>query len=237
MNAAIYSKQLPLAMWLPDGIGFDNFLSGPNAQLVSLLANANQQPENHFIFLWGGNGVGKSHLLQAACHQMAGQGSVYLPMRQAIEFAPEMLEGMEQLSLVAIDDLDAVAGHTGWELALFNLYNRMRDSGTARLLVSAEQPLASLGIKLPDLQSRLAWGGVYQLQSLTDQEKLIALQQRANNRGFELPDEVGNYLLRHYQRNMGALFVLLEKLDHVSLAEQRRLTIPFVKTVIAEQAV
>lgn len=236
MNSRIYSKQLPLAIYLPEGVSFDNFLAGPNAQLVDLLTNASQHSENHFVFLWGGEGVGKSHLLQAACHQMAGQGSVYLPMRQALEFSPEMLEGMEQLSLVAIDDLDAVAGSSDWELALFNLYNRMRDLGTTRLIVSAEQPLASLGIKLPDLQSRLAWGGVYQLESLTDQEKLIALQQRAKNRGFELSEEVGNYLLRHYQRNMNALFILLEDLDRVSLAEQRRLTIPFVKTVIAEQA-
>lgn len=228
------SKQLPLAIWLPDGASFDNYLAGPNAQLVDLLANPAQHPESQFTFLWGASGVGKSHLLQAACHQMAGQGSVYLPMKQAAEFAPEMLEGMEQLSLVVIDDLDAIAGDADWELALFNLYNRMRDLATARLLVSAEQPLASLGLKLPDLQSRLAWGGVYQLQPLTDQEKLIALQQRAHNRGFELSDDVGNYLLRHYQRNLADLFVLLERLDRVSLAEQRRLTVPFVKSVIAE---
>jgi len=228
------TQQLPLAMWLPDGASFDNYLAGPNAQLVEMLAHPEQHPEANFIFLWGSNGVGKSHLLQAVCHQMAGQGSVYLPMRQAAEFAPEMLEGMEQLALVAIDDLEAVAGEPEWELALFNLYTRMRDLGTCRLLVSAELPLANLGIKMPDLRSRLAWGGVYQLQSLTDQEKLAALQQRAHNRGFELPDEVGNYLLRHYQRNMGDLLALLETLDRVSLAEQRRLTIPFVKTVIGE---
>lgn len=224
-------KQLPLGMWLREGANFENFLaSESNKQLLQSLNNSDEQ----FVFLWGTESAGKSHLLQAACHAATaqGEGSVYLRMSEAEQFAPEMLEGLEQMSLVAIDDVDAIAADRDWETALFNLYNRIRDTGTARLLVAANKPLPELGLLLPDLQSRLSWGLVYQIQAMSDAEKLQALKQRADRRGFELPDEVANYLLRHYQRQTSALFELLDRLDQYSLAEQRRLTIPFVKQVI-----
>ena len=143
-----------------------------------------------------------------------------------------MLEGLEQMNVIVVDNIDAIAGDKQWETALFHLYNRVRDKGQGALFVTATQPLASIELSLPDLQSRLAWGLVYQLHALTDDEKLVALQQRADSRGFELPDEVGRYLLRHLSRDMVMLFGLLDRLDQLSLAEQRRLTIPFVKQII-----
>lgn len=221
-------------MWLRQGATFDSYVSAANQQLLDNIRRIVALSDEHFIFIWGAEGVGKTHLLQAACHVVTGNGqsSVYLPMQEAAQFAPEILEDLEQMSLVAIDDIDAVAGEQSWETALFNLYNRVRDSGTSSLIVSARQPLANLGLVLPDLLSRLSWGLVYQVQAMTDEEKLQALKQRADSRGFDLPDEVANYLLRHYQRQTAALFDLLERLDQRSLAEQRRLTIPFVKQVI-----
>ncbi len=224
-------KQLPLGMWLREAANFENFLTSLfNQPLLASLKNA----EEPFVFLWGGASTGKSHLLQAACHAITARGgnSVYLPMSEVDQFAPEMLEGLEQMPLVAIDDVDIIAGDRDWETALFSLYNRIRDSGNNRLLVAANKPLLEIGWLLPDLQSRLSWGLVYQVQAMNDNEKRLALQQRADHRGFELPDDVANYLLRHYQRQPSALFELLDMLDQYSLAEQRRLTIPFVKQII-----
>ncbi len=223
-------EQLPLGMWLREGANFENYFATANSQLLASLKNSDEQ----FVFLWGTESIGKTHLLQAACHVATakGEGSVYLPMSEAEQFASEMLEGLEQMSLVAIDDVDAIAGDRDWETALFNLYNRIRDTGTGRLLVAANKSLPELGLVLPDLQSRLSWGLVYQVQAMSDDEKRLALKQRADSRGFELPDEVAHYLLRHYKRQTSALFELLERLDQQSLAEQRRLTIPFVKQII-----
>jgi len=222
-------KQLPLSMWLREGANYENYFASVNRQLLASLKSGDEQ----FVFLWGNAAVGKTHLLQAACHVATdrGEGSVYLPMNEAAQFVPGMLEGLEQMSLVTIDDVEAIAGNRDWEMALFNLYNRIRE-GTGRLLLAASKPLPELGLLLPDLQSRLGWGLVYQVQAMSDAEKLLALKLRADSRGFELPDEVANYLLRHYQRQTSALFELLERLDQLSLAEQRRLTIPFVKQVI-----
>ena len=233
MVAGDAQAQLALRMWLRESATFENFIEGSNGLLLDSLKQLGQS--EHFIYFWGPDGEGKSHLLQAACHAVSDRGgtAVYLPLSEP-SLVPEMLEGLEQMSLVAVDNIEAVAGDGAWETALFNLYNSIRDQGRGALVVAGLQPLAALGLRLPDLQSRLAWGLVFQLQVLSDAQKLVALQQRAHGRGFELSDEVGQYLLRHCRRDMAGLFMLLDKLDHASLAHQRRITIPFVKNIIAE---
>lgn len=226
-------QQMALGMWLRESATFDNYVPAENALAIEAIRQACEGGSERFVFLWGSDGVGKSHLMQAACHAMTGQGAsaVYLPLDEP-GLVPEMLDGLEQVGLLAVDNLEAIAGNHDWETALFHLYNRVRDQGHGVLLFASGQPLASLALCLPDLLSRLAWGLVFQLHSLSDDDKLAALRQRADQRGFELSEEVGRYLLRHYQRDMSALFELLTTLDQRSLAEQRRLTIPFVKEII-----
>ncbi|MFC1747870.1 DnaA regulatory inactivator Hda [Pseudomonadota bacterium] len=226
-------QQMALGMWLRESATFDNYVLAENALAVEAVRQACAGGAERFVYLWGGDGVGKSHLMQAACHSMTAQAAsaVYLPLAEP-GLAPEILDGLEQVALVAVDNLDAIVGQRAWETALFHLYNRMRDQGHGVLLFASSHPLASLEISLPDLLSRLAWGLVFQLHTLSDADKLAALRQRADQRGFELSEEVGRYLLRHYQRDMSALFELLTTLDQRSLAEQRRLTIPFVKEII-----
>ncbi len=230
------SPQLSLGMWLREGATFSNFITGQNSQLVAQLRQLGSEPSERFLYLWGSVGSGKSHLLQALCHQTtaAGRCAFYLPLSEASQLSPAMLEGLEQMALVVIDDVDAIAGEMAWEEALFHLYNRLRDCGQGVLVVAAQLPLATLALELADLHSRLAWGLVFQLQGLDDEDKRLALQQRAAGRGFELPDDVVTYLLRYYRRDVAGLFELLEQLDQASLANQRRLTIPFVKEVIAK---
>lgn len=232
-------KQLPLSIGLRESAHFANFVAGENRQLVEAVEAMMRaaRDQERCLYVWGGEGVGKSHLLQAACHAAAeaGQTAIYLPLSQADQFAPQMLEGMEQMAVVAIDDIDAIAGDRAWETAIFHLYNRMRDESEGALIVAATTPLASSPLQLADLRSRLAWGLVFQLQGLDDDGKLAALRRAARGRGLDLSDEVANYLLRHYRRDLAALMALLEKLDEVSLVAQRRLTIPFVKSVIESE--
>jgi len=220
--------QLPLGIGLRDSATFTNFYSAANREVLLALSEGEEQ----FVYLWGGTGCGKTHLLQALCQQQAERGRTvaYLPLAEP-GLVPEMLEGMEAMDLVALDDLQAVAGQSAWETALFHLYNRLRDSGV-RLVVTASAPPAALPVGLPDLASRLSWGLTLQLAANDDAAKLAILQLRARNRGFELSEEVGNYLLKRCERDMESLIQLLERLDAASLREQRRLTIPFVKTLL-----
>ena len=131
--------------------------------------------------------------------------------------------------MVCLDDLGAIAGNDEWEVAIFDLFNRIKETGKTLLLMSADQPPQQLPIKLADLRSRLSWGENYQLAELSEYKKAAVLQQAARKQGLELPDEVAKFLLNRLDRDLTYLFSVLEKLDKASLQAQRKLTIPFVK--------
>jgi len=226
--------QLPLAIALVDRADFSSFVVGPNLEAVKRLEFAvNGKSSDGSIYLWGGTGSGKSHLLQAACRLAAERerSSLYLSLRDYATLAPELLDGLEKLNVVALDDVECVAGLAEWEAALFHLYNRAFESG-AQLVFGAATAIAGAGIQLADLRSRLAWGFVFHLAELSEADKALALQKRAQLRGFDMPENVASYLLRHCQRDMRSLFVLLDQLDSATLAQQRRLTVPFVRDLL-----
>lgn len=228
--------QLPLSIKLRDDATFGNFFSGPNqacVQAVMQLSDLAQPLEESVILLWGAVASGRSHLLQAACLQLAEQGglAMYFPLAELQQHGPELLEGTDSLDLLCLDQLDAVVGDSDWEEALFHLYNRVREQG-GRLLLAADAPPRQLGVQLPDLVSRLSWGLVYQLQPLSDEDKQAALMLRAERRGLHLSDDAVRYLFSRAGRSMSELFALLEQLDQASLQAQRRLTVPFIKQVL-----
>ncbi len=228
--------QLPLGVRLRDDATFKNYYPGTNAAAlgyVERLCQADAGWTESLIYLWGSAGVGRSHLLQAACLQLEqiNQQAVYLPLAELVEHGPVLLEGLEHCALVCLDDLDAVAGRDEWEEALFHLFNRLRDSGH-RLLLSADAAPRELPLKLADLQSRLSQALVFQMRELAEEDKLNALQLRASRRGLQLPDEVATFILNRGTRSMSALFELLEQLDQASLQAQRKLTIPFLKETL-----
>lgn len=222
------SQQLTLGIRLRDDATFENYFLSENKQVMHELQLQNEP----YVFLFGEPGTGKSHLLQAACHEVGQSGApvVYLPLAEE-GLMPAMLDGLENMSLIALDDIQEVIADEAWEYALFNLYNRVREKGV-NMLVSSSKPLASLNIKLADLKSRLSWGPTFQLNTLSDKEKIHALQQRAKNRGLVLADEVVTYLLKRSPRDMNSLFSLFEKLDKASMVEKRKLTIPFIKNYL-----
>lgn len=224
--------QLTLGVSLQDDATFENFHAAADQQaLQALQAFSRSTLDEPYIYLWGSPGSGRSHLLQAACHELQQQGAqaFYLPLTEVVDYGPQVLEGLDDFDLVCLDDVQAIAARADWELALFHLFNRLRDSGR-RLLVTADQAPAQLPLQLADLASRLSWGLIYQLQGLSDEEKLAALKLRAKRRGFALTDEVAQYILHRSPRDMRELFVVLERLDRASLSAQRKVTIPFVKT-------
>jgi|SRR5690554_3996616 len=230
-------QQLSLGVSLKDDATFDNFYApagSSNEQVVLTLREQVEGQGEHFLYLWGNTGVGLTHLLQASCHDAEARRLAvqYLPLRDMVGFAPEaLLEGLEELDMVCLDGLEAVVGDPAWERALFNLYNALRDAGRL-LLVAAPQNPRELAVELPDLRSRLQWGLILKVQALDDNDKQQALIRRARERGMELNDEVASYIVQRVPRDMNQLFCYLHRLDHASLAEQRKLTIPFVKKTL-----
>ncbi|PIJ51597.1 DnaA regulatory inactivator Hda [Erwinia sp. OLTSP20] len=226
--------QLSLPLFLPDDETFASFWPGENPVLLAALQNALMQDHGSYFYIWAREGSGRSHLLHAACASLSArhQAVGYVPLDKRTWFVPEVLEGMEQLALVCIDNIECIAGDDAWEMAIFNLYNRIQESGRARLIITGDRPPRQLNLTLADLASRLDWGQIYRLQPLSDDDKVQALQLRARQRGFELPEDVGRFLLKRLDREMRTLFTTLDRLDYASISAQRKLTIPFVKETL-----
>ncbi len=207
--------------WQPT---LDNFVVGRNVELLSALRHALAGTASERCFyLWGDSGSGKSHLLQAVVEESRKLG------QPAIYVHGAATEGMLEVArTVSVDNVDTLDDAT--QVALFTLYNHMRDSG-GLLLVSGEDAPANLSLR-DDLRTRLGWGLVYQLHSLNDVEKAQALERHAHARGFTLPPEVTQYLLRHGRRDLPALLALLDKLDAHSLRMQRAPSVPLLKEVM-----
>ena len=230
---SVTHPQLPLGLALKDSARFDSFFGGRNREAVESLQSAAAGRGESLIYIAGPAGTGKTHLLQAACHLAADQQrtTAYLPLQELPDLSVEIFQGLDQLDLVCLDDIQAIAGQGDWERGLFDLFNRIWDSGNT-LLMAAEQRPGLTGFGLPDLVSRLGWGVTYVLKPLAEDEVLAALSYRARGRGLELPEDTASFLLKRIPRDLTSVFNLLDRLDEASMIEQRRLTIPFVKSVI-----
>jgi len=226
--------QLPLGVRLRDASRFESFRAGANAAAVHALRNvAAAVGAARVVWLWGARGSGRTHLLQAVCSMTgaADRGTAYVPLAEVAAIGPGLLSGFEQLAVVALDDVERVAGDDRWERALFNLYNAVIESAAA-LVVAASVPPVAAGWRLGDLASRFSAATVFHLRPLEQADLLAALQQRASLRGLELPADSAEFLLRRYPRDMHTLCAVLETLDEASLVAQRRLTVPFLKEVL-----
>lgn len=231
-------QQLPLDLYLRDSASFLNFVVGDNKEAIHALESLQDAGNSHrMIWLSGNPGTGKSHLLEALCHQAlgAGQSVMYLSLdsedMRAVDAAASVLDGLEQMDVVCIDNIEVVAGISHWEHALFVLCERARSSGCA-LVMAATRPAKELSISLADLKTRLAgWFLGYHLKPLTDVGKREALRRRTENRGLQLDEDVVQYVLTRFPRDMHALFELVERIDVASMTHQRRVTIPFLRTL------
>jgi DnaA family protein len=226
-------RQLALDIRLDDHAVFASFHAGRNGLVMASLQEAATGRGLPVMWIWGASGSGRSHLLQAtvsAAHDR-GMATAYLPLEALRGNSPAVIDGIEAFRLVAIDDAGAVAGDAGWERSLLRLYEAMLSRG-GRLVAAGQAPPAQAGFTLPDLRSRFAAGAVFRMEELSDAERLAALQRRAEWRGFSLPEETARFLLARVDRDAGSLFRLLDRLDRAALAAQKRLTIPFVKSVL-----
>lgn len=202
-------KQLLLDIQPAPPPSLENFVVGRNAEVLdSLRKTISGQSEVRFIYLWGPEGSGKSHLLQSCA----------------------MLAAKFEVPLTIADDVHTYSDEA--QVALFNTFNHLRENSAAGLLMTTG--LASpmqMGLR-DDLATRLAWGLVYQLHPLTDEEKALALRTHASERGMKLPDEVVDYCLRYLRRDLPTLMATLDALDKWSLTTKKPVTVPMLRKLL-----
>lgn len=227
--------QLPLALRLDRHARFESFVAEGNHAAVAHLRSVAEGSRRDVLWIHGGPGSGKGHLLQAACAlaDESGRRAMYLDLGDVTE--PSALAGLDGLDLLAIDRVDRAAGDPAFEDALFAIVNSAYSGAVALVLAAGSAPAAA-GFSLPDLASRAAGAVVYRLKPLDDEARLRALIRHAQVRGLELDAATAAYLFRRVRREMKALVEWLDRLDRESLIAQRRITVPFVRALLESAA-
>ena len=226
--------QLPLALQLAPDATFDTYLvENANAAAVAHARALGVGQRRDAVWLAGPAGVGKSHLLQAAC-VAAGRAyrrAIYVPLERRAELDPGVLGNLGALDLVTIDALERVAGDAAWERALFDLLNATAESGSGVVLAARAVP-AQVGFSLRDLASRGAGAVLYRIAALTDDGQITALIRHAASRGLRLDRSAAQFLSHRVARDMGTLCRWLDWLDTAALAAQQHVTIPLIRALL-----
>jgi len=224
--------QLPLDIQLDSSARLDNFYLGNNQQLLHRLQCLDTAREN-FIFVWGTEQVGKSHLAQGICTEYSTKDLVtaYFPLDNS-SLSPEVLEGFEFANIVCLDSFDSVSHDLKWQTAIFNLYNNLK-SNHRQLIIFAKQSPQTISLELADLKSRLNSMEIYKLEGLTEEQQKDFLISTAKYRGLEITQDVAHFILARENREVSNLIKLVELLDSQSLVQQRKVTVPFVKKILS----
>lgn len=210
-------RQLLLDLLPESPPSLDNFVPGGNLETLAAFTGWLAGERTEFSFcLWGEAGSGCSHLLKAS-------GFAYVDAA-----ANPALAGVPAAEELAVDHVEALEGEG--QIALFNLFNRLKASG-GRLLTAAPQPPAHLALR-EDLRTRLGWGLIYRLQPLSDAEKAAAVASQAKERALKLTPDAINYLLRHAPRDMRTLSAFVVALDRYTLEHKRAVTLPLLRELL-----
>lgn len=225
--------QLPLALRHSPDQRLSTFVRAPDGVLAQCDALAAGGAD--WAFVSGPAGTGKTHLLIASCAraQELGRRPAYLSLATAAGRVREAVHALEAMDVVALDDLNAIAGVHADEVALFDFHNRARAAGIGVAYAAAMRPDA-LPLVLPDLRSRLGQCTAVVLSPLNDEGRRDVLRQRAQRRGLAMDDAALDWLLRRVGRDLGSLTQLFDRLDRAALAAQRRLTVPFLRTALGD---
>ena len=226
-------SQLALGVQLSDTADFDSYFPGPNADAVALLRGYTRAAPGTGVLVFGASATGKTHLLHAVVRDAAERGLsvAYLPLRELTKDGPQILAGIEDRAVICIDDIEAAIADQAWSLALLRLIDSLRAAHRHFAHSARAAPDRIEDVKT-DLRTRLAACTVVGLKPLSDSQRSTLLRSRAKARGLELPDDVVRWLLSHLPRDPHTLIAALDRLDQASLAEQRRLTLPFVQQVV-----
>lgn len=222
----IMQKQLLLDLGTPQPPSLQDFVTGRNAEVLQQLnAMADRRSGDHFAYLWGEPATGKTHLLQSLAQAAPARYITPSSPLGDFSFSPEV-------SLYLLDDCERLSPPK--QIAAFNLFNQIRSSQTAYFVTAGNCAPMALPLR-DDLQSRLCWGLVYQVQGLTDVEKLQVLAAQAQKRGLNLSAGVLPWLLTHYRRDLHSLSRLLSELDRFSLQMKRTVTLPLLHDLLKQK--
>ena len=224
-------RQLALQIQINERASLNNFFVSKNNnktfQILKDLLNSNNGAQ---IFIDDLGSNGKSYLLQAICNDFSNSNnsSIYIPMEEAINLDPSILEGVSELNLICIDDVDLINNRREWEIALFNLINECYEKECFLLLSGSINKLEAI----PDLVSRIKKMETLRLEAINDDELLEATQAISKNLNIEISDKNLNYLMNNSRRDIKTIFRTLSQLEKESLERKKSIGLNLIKEVI-----
>ena len=226
-------KQIALDIGLATAPAFSNFFAGPNHAALSHLQLWSDSSLRSPVptYLWGEPGSGKTHLLKAAVGVLQQQGARVGWMDASMSEPPEFNEAWVAVVLDECHLYTAVQ-----QQAAFNWFvnaTSPQDGQQRWVLASGKVPPSDLQLR-EDLRTRLGWGHIFHLQVLSESERRAVLRQNADERGIFLSDEVMDFMLNRFSRDLGSLVQLLDQLDGYALQTQRAITIPLLKSMLED---
>ena len=229
------NDQMVFSLSDDDYFSFDNFYLAEGMQLlIETLKHNIKTIYPEFMVLTGVSATGKTHLLKASClfaHEQ-GQTSLYLPLKALSAFDPEvLLPKLDAYWWLCIDDVDHVKSSKAWQAMLFQLYNHRKEQAMP-IIFSLQKPVHFVDFTLADLKSRLAACLSIQLTVLSDDAKQELLQLSALQRGMRLTEQCAQFIIQRSGRDLNALMRVLDDLDAASLKAGRKITIPFIKSLL-----
>jgi len=248
MNKTPLPRQFALDLSHTPPASLNNYLPGKDLALVDALRKSIsrwQDPErNHntsaldqrWIYWWGPQGSGRSHLLKAISNAAADLGLAYFSLtpNEPISWVnlEEKIVSLSQdtrPSVITVDDVDQLDDRQ--VAALFRILNSVQASQEIYIFMAGSAAPNHLHLR-EDLRTRLGWGLIFQTQLLDDDEKIQALETAARDRGLMLSPEVLPWLLNRFYRDMPNLMALLDALDAYSLETKRAVTLPLVRELL-----
>ncbi|HFC29672.1 MAG TPA: hypothetical protein ENJ44_01375 [Oceanospirillales bacterium] len=230
-----FSKQLPLRFKSNENKTFENFLVGNNASTLSSLATFLDSDESLF-YLWGTSGAGKTHILQALCNRM-NQTNKQAVILQAQELnSRQNVSLVEMFDLVCVDDAQMIANDKILEEALFFWINEIR-AVHKKIIIAANISTHSKEWQLPDLISRIQSGRTHEIHALERADTMSVFITLAKKDGLILESKIIKYIENNCPMNLKFLANLIKKMDQMTLAEKKQLTIPFLKKILQTELV
>lgn len=228
----VKSGQMAFPITIDDSASFENFYGVQNTELVGELQQTSVADSHRVLYFYGPSGSGKSHLLYSAIKHssLTDDPATYLSLSDSY-VTPDYFEVLDVAALVCLDNIESWAGEDELERALFALFERIKHAN-GRLILAANNAPDQVGFKLRDLVSRISSGLIYALSSLSSDQQFDVLKMRAEQRGLMVSEEALRYLVNRVSRDTSQLFGLLAEIDRVSLVEKRKVTIPFLKSLL-----
>lgn len=215
--------------WRPD---FDNYVTGPHRQIVKALKVLVDRTTPTGLYLAGSTGTGKTHLLLAIGQQLEKHSTgFYLDCSLLYADATEVLTFSTDTSWLLLDNLECIAGESAIEATLMQCLDQSRISSLPLVISGCDQP-DQLGLKLPDLVSRLNQLPHYRLGPMSDDDYAKMLELRAQAAGLKLPPALTPYLLRYLPNNAGALMRAFDQIERIAMERGRALTVPLASEVL-----